>query len=82
MQQRRFQQVRRFCKAVTPRHQFGTADRKELLGAKPNGVEPAPIAVTVPHRNIDFLPHEIDVMHGRGDPQIDAGMSLGKSASR
>ena len=75
-----FQQVRRLGDAVTPGHQLGTADREKLLGAKADGVEPAPIAVAVPDRNVDLLPDEIDMMHRRGDPQIDAGMGLAKPA--
>src|SRR5258705_145520 len=72
MQQRRFQQVRRFGDAVTSGHQLGTADRKKLLGAKADSVEPAPIAVAVPDRNIDLFPNEVDMMHRCGNPQIDA----------
>ena len=34
----------------------------------------------MPDRDVDFLANEIDMMHGRGDPQIDAGMGLGKPA--
>lgn len=80
MQQRRFQQVRRFGDAVTSGHQLGTADRKKLLGAKADSVEPASIAVAVPDRNIDLLANEVDMMHRCRNPQIDAGMGLGKPA--
>ena len=34
----------------------------------------------MPHGEIDVFAREVDVMQGRGDPQIDAGMRLGKSA--
>src|SRR5258706_7452952 len=80
MQQRRFQQVRRFRDAITPGHQLGAANRKKLLGAKADSVEAAPIAVAVPDRNVDLFPNEVDMMHRCGNPQIDAGMGLGKPA--
>jgi len=66
--------------AVTSGHQLGTADRKKLLGSKADSVEPAPIAVAVPDRNIDLFRTEVDMMHRCGNPQIDAGMGLGKPA--
>ena len=39
---------------------------------------PGPVAVAVPHREVDFLAREVDVMQRRGHAQIDAGMRLGK----
>ena len=59
-------------------HELGAADRKQLLGAKPHGAEPGPIAVTVSNREVNLLTHEVDLMHGRGHTQIDVGMGLGK----
>ena len=52
MQQRRFQQVRRFRDAVTPGHQLGAANRKKLLGAKTRGVKSGPIAIAVTNRQV------------------------------
>jgi hypothetical protein len=38
-----------------------------------------PIAVAVSHRDIDVFANEIDVMHGRRNPQVDAGMRCGEA---
>src|SRR5262249_41307005 len=65
MQQRELQHIPRLAQAVASRKEFGTADRKQLLGTKAPNVEPSPIAVTMPNRKIDFLSGEVYVMHGR-----------------
>src|SRR5258708_36787394 len=63
---------------LRPDISLGLQTGKSLLGAKADSVEPAPIAVAVPDRHVDFLSHEFDMMHGRGDAQIDDGMGLTK----
>jgi hypothetical protein len=32
----------------------------------------------VPNRKIDVLPREIDVVHRRGNPEVDIGVRLGE----
>ena len=80
MQQREFQQVRRFLDAIASGNKLGGANRKKLLRAKPHDIEPGPIAMAVSHRQVDFLTREVDVMHRCRYPQIDVGVSLGKPA--
>jgi hypothetical protein len=48
---------------MASRNKLGTADRKKLLGAKANGIEPGPIAVPMPDRKVDILARKVDVMH-------------------
>src|SRR5262249_36037628 len=80
MQQGELQDIGQLAQAVTSRKEFGTADRKQLLGAHPHDVEPRPIAVAMPDRQIYFLSGEVDRMHRRWDPKIGVGMGLGKSS--
>jgi hypothetical protein len=51
-----------------------------LLEAQADNVKPGPTAITVAHGEVDFLSCEVDVMQGRGNPQIDLRMRLGKPA--
>ena len=77
MQEGKFQDVARLMQAGLF-HQLGAAHRKQLLAAQALDVQPGPVAVAVPHRQIDLLACKVDMMHGGGNPQVDVGMRLGK----
>ena len=62
MDQWKFQNVGYLFEPTTARQELWTAHGKELLGTKPYGIEPWPIAVAVTHRKVDFLTREVDVM--------------------
>src|SRR5215472_9581137 len=75
-----FQHVGGPLQAIAAGEQLRAADRKNLLRAKPRRLETRPIAITVPHRNVDVLVGKVYGMHCRRNPQIDAGMCRGKAS--
>ena len=64
---------------MTPTQELRATNREQLFGTQPHDIEPRPIAITVPHREIHVLSCEVDVMQSRRNAQIDAGMRFGKS---
>src|SRR6266702_7523437 len=76
--ERKLQDVSHPADTATSRQELRTAHGKEPLRGEPDGVQARPIAVAVTHGKIDLLAGKIDVMHVRGDAQIDIGMRLGK----
>ena len=80
MQQRKAEQVgwavQRACVGGEPR----AAHREQLLAAEPRHVQPGPVPVAVPDRQVDVLAREVDVMQRRRHPQLDLGIGLREAA--
>ena len=79
MDQRKFQDIRRLAEPAACQ-EFWAADGKELFATQLHGIETRPVAVAVPHRHVDVFAREVDVVHHRRDPEVDARMRLGKMA--
>ncbi len=77
MEQRKFQHIGGLAHPLV---KFGTANHEQFLGAQADNIMPRPIAIAMPHSEIDVLSGEVDVMHCCGNPQIDIGVHLGKPA--
>jgi hypothetical protein len=75
--QRKFQQIRCLGYAVASRNELRTANRKKLLGAKAYDIEPGPVAVAMPDREVNVFTREVDVMQrarsvaGDGEASFD-----------
>ena len=72
MNERKLEHVRWLGQAVAARKQLWTAHRKQLFGAQTHDVEARPIAIAMPHGEIDVLAREVYVMQRRRHAQIDA----------
>jgi len=73
-QQRPFESVGRPSQAIVASKQLRAADCADLFRAQPRHIETWPIAIAVSHRDIDIVAGEIDVVHRRLNPQVDAWM--------
>jgi hypothetical protein len=51
---------------------------EKSLGAKAYDIEPGPVAVTMPDREVNVFTREVDVMQRCGYPQINVRVSLYK----
>jgi len=79
MDQRKFQDIRRLAEPAACQ-EFWAADGKELFATQLHGIETRPVAIAVTHRHVDVLAREIDMMPRGRNPEVDAGMRLGKVA--
>jgi len=65
---------------LRPLRSLGLQTGKQLLRAETGHVEAGVGSIAVANGKIDVLTREVDVLHGRADPQIDLGMGLGETA--
>src|SRR5262249_55232123 len=79
VQERQLEHVFRLLQSGAERR---AAHRKQLFAAQPRHVQSRPVAVAVADGEIDILAREIDVMHGRGNPQVNRRMRLANRPRR
>jgi hypothetical protein len=77
---RNFDHIARPARPASLRRELRTAHREAVVWAQLRNLEPRLVAVAVAHRDVDILAHEVDLVHGRRDPQVDRRIRLGEPA--